>query len=121
MIKYFLFLGILFLGVNCSAQPSNSKVLNQTEFKKQIKSSRDIQLIDVRTPDEFHNGHIANAENINYMSHSFKTNLERLDKNKAVYVYCHSGGRSAKAANVLVKAGFKKVYDLKGGYSAWKK
>lgn len=111
-----LILMVLFLGLSCQAQ--DSKVISQTEFKKGIQN-KDAQLIDVRSPEEFKSGHIKNAKNIDYNGANFKTQMAKLDKTKPVYVYCAAGGRSAKAAKVLTELGFKKVYDLKGGYGSW--
>ncbi len=80
----------------------------------------DIQLIDVRTPEEFSEGHIDNAVNINFYDDNFiKDMTSKLDKSKPIYVYCRSGGRSGKASKKLEDAGFTKVYDLKGGFMNW--
>lgn len=79
-----------------------------------------VQLIDVRTPAEYQTGHIANATNINFNDPNFKGLMEKLDKNKPVAVYCAAGGRSGKSAALLTQMGFKTVYDLQGGMSAWK-
>ncbi len=80
-----------------------------------------VQIIDVRTPEEFADGHIQNAVNIDYFSKSFSVNISKLNKQKTLLVYCAAGGRSATAAKELKKLGFKKVYDLTGGYDDWKK
>ncbi len=80
-----------------------------------------IQLVDVRTPEEFASGHLENAVNINFYSDDFKDRINELDKEKEVYLYCRSGGRSAKAAKDLEAMGFKKVYDLEGGILKWQK
>ncbi|PCJ84669.1 MAG: hypothetical protein COA57_08795 [Flavobacteriales bacterium] len=76
-------------------------------------------LLDVRTPGEFNDGHIGDAQHINFYDDDFKSQIEKLDKEKPVYVYCAAGGRSAKAMNIMYEVGFKKVYNLLGGYGAW--
>ncbi len=123
MFSKIMFLVLLFSVTACTAQNSSSSgksiVLNQEEFKTQI-SGKKVQLIDVRSPEEFNGGHISNSKNINYNSAEFKEEVSKLDKSKPVYVYCQAGGRSAAAAKVLVQLGFSKVYDLKGGYGSWK-
>ena len=81
---------------------------------------QDVQLIDVRSPNEFVNGSIGKAQNMNFNSPFFKEQVLKLDKNKPVVVFCHAGGRSAKASLILDSLGFKQIYDLKGGYSNWK-
>ena len=103
-----------------SKKDSNVIVLNVLEFKKEILN-QDIQLIDVRTSKEFNQGHISNAKSIDYFSSSFKTELNQLNKEKPVYIYCRSGKRSGKASKIFSELGFKKIYDLNGGYLAWSK
>lgn len=108
---------ILFLTLNSYAQ--SSKTISVDEFKKGI-SGKNIQLIDVRTPDEYRAGHIKNAQNIDYMASDFKVQISKFDKTKPVYIYCQKGGRSASAAKIMKDLGFKKIFELKDGYSAWK-
>ena len=82
-------------------------------------ANKDILLIDVRTPQEFASGHLENAVNMNYFDSDFYANFKTLDKNKAVYLYCKSGRRSANAAEKLEDMGFAKIYDLDGGVLNW--
>jgi rhodanese-related sulfurtransferase len=88
----------------------------------ELNNLKDIQLIDVRTPEEFSEGHLDNAININYFDDTFiKDMSSKLDKSKPIYIYCKIGGRSGKASKKLEKEGFTKVYDLEGGILNWKK
>lgn len=96
-----------------------NKVVSVDEFKK-IMESKDIQLIDVRTPEEFSIGKIGDAVNMNIYDDDFKDQLSKLDPKKTTLVYCAKGGRSAEAAEMMKELGFVKVYDLEGGYSSWK-
>ena len=81
-----------------------------------------LQLIDVRTPEEFAQGHIDGALNLNFYDDDFTQQLEqKLDKNRPVMLYCRSGNRSGQAASQMVTMGFKELYDLKGGFMAWPK
>jgi rhodanese-related sulfurtransferase len=80
-----------------------------------------VQLIDVRTPAEFKQGHIKGALNIDVTDASFEKDLEQLNKNKPVYIYCRSGQRSNTAAKKMAQAGFDTLYDLKGGINNWDK
>jgi phage shock protein E len=75
------------------------------------------EILDVRTPGEFQSGHLKNARNLDYLGGQFAQALVKLDKNKAYYLYCASGGRSGSAASQMAAAGFTKVYNL-GGYSS---
>jgi rhodanese-related sulfurtransferase len=78
-----------------------------------------VQLVDVRTPQEFANGHLANAQNVNFNDPEFKQKIALLDKSKPIAVYCGVGGRSGKASKILVELGFKDITDLAGGITAW--
>jgi thioredoxin 1 len=73
----------------------------------------------VRTQGEFRKGFIEGAMNYDINSRDFKSHVSALDKSKPVFVYCLTGGRSAKAAAYLRRTGFKEVYELKGGMMAW--
>lgn len=81
----------------------------------------DIQLIDIRTPDEYAQGHLKNAVNINFYDPTFANDMNKLNKSKELYIYCRGGGRSRRASKQLGKMGFTKVYDLKGGINNWNK
>jgi len=88
--------------------------LSSEAFKAQIENKK-VQLIDVRTSREYKSGHLKGAKNIDIFSSSFNTEFNKLNKEKAVYVYCRSGSRSRQSANKLAVMGFTKIYDLKGG------
>tara|TARA_R110002073_G_scaffold279026_1_gene442846 strand:- start:87032 stop:87457 length:426 start_codon:yes stop_codon:yes gene_type:complete len=95
-----------------------SEKVTADAFKTKVEQ-QEVQLIDVRTPEEYSEGYIQNALNINIYDNDFITQINKLDKNKPVYLYCKMGGRSAKAAERLEMAGFTKIYDLQGGFSSW--
>ena len=82
--------------------------------------NEEVQLIDVGTPEEYSVGFIENAKNINFYSSTFSSDVETLDKQKPIIVYCKMGGRSAKSAKKLQEAGFIEIYDLGGGITNWK-
>ena len=76
-------------------------------------------IIDVRTPEEFNEGHIENAVNIDFNSETFKEDLDKLDKNKTYFIYCRSGNRSGRAIPIMKGLGFKEVYNLSAGMQEW--
>lgn len=78
-----------------------------------------IQLIDVRTPSEFNEGHLKNAHNICLINDDFKSKAQLLNKERPVYLYCKSGKRSAQAAELLKEMGFKVIYEMSGGIDEW--
>jgi len=77
------------------------------------------KVIDVRTPEEFSEGFIEGAVNINFFDPEFKANVDKLDKEGNYLVYCKSGGRSKKALHLMKDIGFINVYSLTGGIKAW--
>lgn len=95
-----------------------SKDLTAQEFKAGIDGGN-ILLLDVRTPAEFAGGSIASAINIDYNAADFSQQIDALSKDKPVYLFCQSGGRSGKALKLFTEKGFPEVYNLIGGYGAW--
>ena len=121
-MRNILFLLLLLSGLSCSqstAVQAQSK-LNPAEFELLLAKDKSIQLVDVRTPEEYAAGHIEGARLMDYYDPNFAAQLAKLDKTKPVAVYCAAGGRSGSAAEQLNKMGFKKVYDLVGGMRAWR-
>ena len=110
-----LFLIILFFA--CADQKSEIQLLEKHEF--QVLMNQDVQLIDVRTSEEYSKGFIEEAQNIDYNSIDFVNQISKLNKDKPVLLYCAMGGRSSKASKVFKSQGFKKIYDLKGGFLSW--
>jgi rhodanese-related sulfurtransferase len=102
------------------AQQSDAiKILTASEFNEAIKNN-DVQLVDVRTQNEFNEGTIEDALNIDFFQQEiFNNEFSKLDKDQPVYLYCRSGNRSQQAAKKLEAMGFKEIYDLKGGYMGW--
>lgn len=109
------FLGILLTASMAVAQTQ----LSTNDFQNKLNATKQGQLLDVRTPEEFSQGHLEKAENIDYKNAAFKEQVEKLDKNKPVFVYCLSGGRSSAAAKVLHEKGFTHVYEMQGGFMKW--
>ena len=106
--------------VGCKDESNTEIEVVTPEEMQELSELEDIQLVDVRTPEEFDEGYIANAQNINYNSPFFDAEIAKLDKSKPVIVYCEKGGRSAKCAKKMKEAGFVKIYDLDGGLAKWK-
>lgn len=75
------------------------------------------QFIDVRTPEEYAAGHAARTRNIPL--DDLAANLDKLERNEPVYLICHSGNRSKKAAEILVDHGFRQAISIAGGTEAW--
>lgn len=110
---------IIFFSFISIAQEIENDVLS-VEVYKELVVGKDVQLVDVRTAQEFNSGKIDDAINIDYLDkNNFNEAFEKLSKNQPVYLYCRSGRRSQASALLLVEMGFKEIYDLRGGYLAW--
>jgi len=100
-----------------TGKPSDSEnqILDAEQFREQREKSPG-KIIDVRTPEEYEEGHLAEADQlIDFRSDSFDSEISKLDKNETYYLYCRTGGRSGKAVEKMKKAGFSDVYNV-GGY-----
>ena len=78
-----------------------------------------VVVIDVRTPAEFAEGHIARAQVVDVSAADFPDQISKLDPSATYLVYCHSGNRSGQATAFMATLGFSSVYDLDGGIIAW--
>lgn len=87
---------------------------------KLIAEEADLVVVDIRTQEEYADGHIKEAVLIDFFGDNFTDLLKVLDKNKPVLVHCASGGRSGQALSQFRELGFLQVYHLKDGFSGWK-
>ncbi len=94
------------------------KSITPTQAQKLIKSAK-VVVLDVRTPAEYRSGHLVNAILVDYYEKNFLENVMKLDKELPVVVYCARGRRSEDATNIMVNNGFKKVYNVLGGFERW--
>lgn len=119
MKKIILIFLFAFVTFSCQSQKdSKIKVVQKSEFQTVI-TKENVQLIDVRTPQEYADGFIKGAKNINVNDANFETEIQKLDKTQPVYIYCRSGARSQTAAKKMVELGFTQIVDLQGGYMNW--
>lgn len=115
LLKAFL---LLFVSGTAAAQ--NKTNVAPAEFEKGLQA-KGAQLLDVRRPEEYKEGHLKGAALANWQDEKqFQAEAAKLDKSKPVYVYCLAGIRGDKAATWLTKNGFTHVVNLDGGIKAWK-
>ncbi len=122
-IKPFLIVAFFsLLLINCKQVEDKSSTIEliTVEEMDSLLEMGKVQLIDVRTPREYADGHIEGALNIDFRNDNFEALIAKVDKTKPVAVYCGRGGRSSKCSAYMKKAGFTKIYDLDGGISKWK-
>ena len=117
--KIFSILLVLITFASCQSQEKKGvQLLPAKEFSKKVATEKG-QLIDVRTPKEFEQGHLENAKNIHLYDQDFAQLIDKLDKKQTVYVYCKAGGRSAEAVEIMQNHGFENIIELQGGTDSW--
>jgi rhodanese-related sulfurtransferase len=118
MKPFFILLFASISIVSCSQKKQDIQNISVTEFKELVSDNAIV--LDVRTEEETSQGQIEGASSLDYYGSNFEKSLSLIQKNKEVFVYCQSGGRSKKAAKLLAQMGQLKVYNVKGGIRAWK-
>lgn len=94
--------------------------LEQDKWREMLNDNSDAVMIDVRTADEFLEGFIPNALNIDiFKGQGFIDEVAKLDKDKPYFLYCKAGSRSMQACQVMSQMGFDRTYNLIGGFSKW--
>lgn len=117
--KFASLLFALAVFTSCLSQEKKGvQLVTPTEFSKKVASEKG-QIIDVRTPKEFEQGHLENAQNIHLYDQDFAQRIDKLDKKQPVYVYCKAGGRSAEAVEIMQNHGFETIIEMQGGTDSW--
>lgn len=101
-----------------TTENSENLELNATEFNQKISEKPGL-ILDVRTQEEYAQGHLEQAQLLNYKSADFTEKAKDLPKNQPIYVYCRSGRRSHAAAEILRDLGYHPVFELEGGIIGW--
>ena len=96
----------------------SQRILEKDAFASASKKKNAV-VVDVRTPQEFEQGHIPEAININFFDPQFKWQILELDKDKKYYLYCKNENRSDRSMKFMEENGYKQVYMLKNGYEDW--
>ena len=107
------------LGLCSACQSQDIPTLEPQAYEEALRSDTDALLIDVRQPEEYAEGHLSGAQQLNVLDEAtFQTGIAALDKSKHYYIYCRRGRRSHNAATQMKAIGLQ-VTDLKGGITAW--
>lgn len=116
-----LLTAISFGSTGCSAQSDGISILTPQVFIEKAKADTTGIILDVRTPGEYQEEHLAGAQQLDFLNtEAFDAAIKQLDKSHTYYVYCRSGKRSHHACMKMQKLGFK-VFDMEGGILNWKK
>ena len=122
---FFNLILVVMLAVSGCAQSQNSsdgsrQDISALQAKELIAKDKEMVILDVRTPEEFTNGHVAGAVNVDFYASDFEKQLEKLDTTKTYLLYCASGNRSGKAASLMQNKGFKKIINSQAGFNELK-
>ena len=112
------------MSVNTQAEaPVQAKTtdIDIATAKTMIAQTKDLVLLDVRTPEEVALGKIGDAMVMDFTEPDFKEKAGQLDRNNTYIVYCAAGGRSSKAVAIMQDLGFDKAFNMIGGYTEWSK
>lgn len=116
-----LLTAISFGTTGCSVQSDGINVLSPKDFIEQAKADTTAIILDVRTPGEYKEEHLAGAQQLDFLnSEAFDAGIKQLDNTHTYYLYCRSGKRSHNACIKMKKQGLK-VFDMEGGILNWKK
>lgn len=103
-----------------AAEVGGVRVVSPQEGEAILETSDpELVVLDVRTPDEYAEGHLPGATLVDFNAADFHEQLDALDKDKDYLVYCRSGNRSGQAREMMADMGFSSVADLDGGIVAW--
>lgn len=113
-MRNLILLMLLFISAQMSAQFKSVPISNWNDLK-----SENAILVDVRTVQEFEQGHLCEAKNVDFKATDFKAKIQELPKDSIIYVYCKTGVRSENAATLMTKLGYRNVVNLEGGFSSF--
>ena len=120
-MKKFYFLSFM-VAIAFTACGGGAKKLSTKEAFDMLAQHRDMTIIDVRTPEEFRQGHIDGALNLDVQSHDFASRLSEIPsevRGSRVFIYCRSGRRSSVAARIMKSVGFTDLVELEAGIISW--
>lgn len=119
-----LYLLIAGISISCGSETQTretiAKDIPAQEFWEKMNTFDNVQLLDVRRPEEWAAGIIPDASMANWFDDDFMQQINKLDKDIPVLIYCASGGRSGQAMDKMSAAGFREIYNLEGGIGAWR-
>lgn len=119
ILYYSIIMGIFTMLFGSCQASQKIETVDSATFKERISGASEVQLLDVRTAEEFAEGHLESAINIDVQGPSFTKKVsEQLDKSQPIYLYCRSGKRSMMAAKELEKEGYS-IVNLKDGILGW--
>jgi rhodanese-related sulfurtransferase len=118
MNKLFVVISVVFILISSCDIRKNQNDISIDELKKKILTD-DFILVDVRTSEEYRDGHLEGSVNIDYFSDDFSNEIKQLGLETPIVLYCRSGNRSGKSMSIMYDLGFVELRNFKGGYKEW--
>jgi len=118
MNKLFLVISVVFILISSCDIRKNQNDISIDELKKKILTD-DFILVDVRTSEEYRDGHLEGSVNIDYFSDDFSNEIKQLGLETPIVLYCRSGNRSGESMSIMYDLGFVELRNFKGGYNEW--
>ena len=118
-IKFLLPAIFLMLSSVLGIQAQNKVEVNSKQANALLQKDKKIIVLDVRTPDEFNQGHIKGALNIDVYQSDAISKIDKLNKNTKYLVYCRTRNRSGYVVEHMMKSGFKNIYQMVDGFPGW--
>ena len=118
MNKLFVVISVVFILISSCDIRKNQNDISIDELKNKILTD-DFILVDVRTSEEYRDGHLEGSVNIDYFSDDFSNEIKQLGLETPIVLYCRSGNRSGKSMSIMYDLGFVELRNFKGGYKEW--
>ncbi|MDH3499651.1 MAG: rhodanese-like domain-containing protein [Acidimicrobiia bacterium] len=107
------------VGAGCSASAATIERVQPGAAAEIVEADADVVVLDIRTPEEFGQGAIEGATNIDFYAPDFADQLDHLDRDVHYVVYCRSGNRSGQSMSIFADLGFADVTEIDGGVVSW--
>lgn len=120
MKKLLLFFGALFSFATNAGYPGDNPLITADDLLSKLQSDKSVVVLDVRTLDEYNEGHVPSAINIPYDDIEDEIAAKISNKAQQIVVYCRSGYRASKAEATLEELGYRNILHLKGDMLGWK-
>ena len=118
-IKVFLPILVLLVSVFATIEAQSKIELNSKEVSTLLQKDKKLIVLDVRTADEFNEGHIKSAINIDIRQPDALNRIDKLNRSAKYIVYCRTNHRSGIAVEHMMQSGFKTIYQMMDGFPGW--
>ncbi|MDD2798359.1 MAG: rhodanese-like domain-containing protein [Bacteroidales bacterium] len=118
-LKYWLPAFVLMLTSFATIDAQNKKEVVSSDVVTMLQKDKKLVVLDVRSPEEFSEGHIKGALNIDIRQSDATAKIDKLDKNAKYIVHCRTNHRSSMAVSYMMQKGFKTIFQMMDGFSGW--